>query len=210
MYEEHARIHFWFVQPVRDRDQTIGYVTHQRRIAAGANTQRVLQELSGGDSVTLYYRNIDGSYWTSMSGQPMAPLERIDTARARGPKGADVLYREERIGATPLMVGMYLPTTAVLVRPRATMRTVLLLSLVLLLGGAITSWLIGRSVARPLGELTRAAGMLATGDYAVRVPERGEVEVRRLAQTFNHMAAEIGASREALEHQKIQAESPSS
>jgi signal transduction histidine kinase len=209
MYEEQARIHFWFVQPVRDRDQTIGYVTHQRRISSGANTQRILQELSGGDSVVLYYRNVDGSYWTSMSGKPMAPLERIDTARARSSGGTDVLYREERIGKTPLMVGMYLPTSAVLARPRATMRTVLLLSLVLLLGGAIASWLIGRSVARPLGDLTRAAGTLATGDYAVRVPERGDVEVRRLAQTFNHMAAEIGASREALEHQKLQAEAES-
>ncbi|MGH7678175.1 MAG: sensor histidine kinase, partial [Gemmatimonadaceae bacterium] len=76
--------------------------------------------------------------------------------------------------------------------------------------GVTVAWIIGRSVARPIGDLTRATGTLATGDYEVRVPERGDVEVRRLAHTFNHMATELGASRSALEQQKIQAEAASS
>lgn len=208
LYEENGRIHFWFVQPIRDQERTIGYITHQRRIAAGANTQRILQELSG-DSVTLYYRNADGSLWTTMTGRAMSPMQRLDSTHARMANGMDLLVREDRIGATPLIVGMYVPTDAVLQRPRRTLETVLLLISGLVLAGALASWAIGRSVARPLADLTRAASSLATGDYAVRVPEKGDVEVRRLAETFNHMATEIGASRAALEQQKRHAEAAS-
>jgi signal transduction histidine kinase len=209
IYEAGGKIHLWFVQPIRDRNQTIGYITHQRRIAAGANTARVLQELSG-DSVTLYYRNVDGSLWTSMVGEPFRKLAQVDSSRARDAGGRDLIYHEARIGSTPLMVGMYIPAASILARPKRTMRTILMLSIMLMLGGAAAAWLIGRSVARPLAHVTHAAGSLAAGNYEVRVPETGDVEVRRLAQTFNHMAAEIGASRRELEEQKRHAEAASS
>jgi signal transduction histidine kinase len=208
IYEENGRIHLWFVQPIREERQTIGYITHQRRIATGANTQRVLQELSG-DSVTLYYRNVDRSLWTTMSGAVMQPLSRVDSIRARDANGQELLFREERLGATPLMVGMHVPAAQVLARPRRSTRRILLLSLAMVLAGAAASWAIGRSVAGPLIDLTRATSTLATGDYEVRVPEQGDVETRRLAQRFNHMAAEIGASRKALEEQKRHAEEAS-
>jgi signal transduction histidine kinase len=208
IYSENDKVHLWFVQPIRDRDQTIGYVTHQRRISAGANTQRILQELSG-DSVTLYYRNADGSFWTSMTGAPMPPLEREDSALARGPRGDELLFHEERMGSTPIMVGMHVPAGSILARPRRTIETVVFLSIGLMLAGALASWAIGRRMARPLADLTHAAGLLAGGNYNVRVPEKGDVEVRRLAATFNHMAEEIGTSRTALEHQKRQAEAAS-
>ena len=209
IYEDSGRVHLWFVQPIRDRNQTIGYITHQRRIAAGANTVRVLQELSG-DSVTLYYRNVDGSLWTSMVGQPFQKLAQVDASLARDAAGRDLIYHEARIGSTPIMVGMYIPAASILARPKRTMRTILMLSIMLILGGAAAAWLIGRSVARPLAHVTHAAGSLAAGNYEVRVPETGDVEVRRLAQTFNHMAAEIGASRRELEEQKQHAEAASS
>jgi signal transduction histidine kinase len=209
IYEENGRIHLWFVQPVRDQGQTLGYITHQRRIAAGVNAQRALQELSG-DSVSLYYRNADASYWATLSGKLMFPLEHIDSVNAKTRDGEQLLVHEARIGATPIMVAMHVPRAVLLRRPRRLMQMVLILSIGLLFAGAMASWFIGRSVARPIGDLTRAVGSLATGDYEVRVPERGDAEVRRLGQTFNHMAAEIGASRTALEHQKQHAETASS
>jgi signal transduction histidine kinase len=208
IYEENGRIHLWFVQPIRQAGQTIGYITHQRRIANNPNVQRSLQEFSG-DSVTLYYRNADESFWTTMSGAPMSRLVHIDTGQATDAAGTPLLFHEQRIGATPIVVGMHVPLRAVYARPNRTLRTVLVLSLVLMLVGAAVSWLIGRSVARPIADLTRAAGSLAAGNYEVRVPEAGDVEVRRLGQAFNHMAAEIGASRTELEAQKRHAEAAS-
>jgi signal transduction histidine kinase len=206
LYPEGNRIHFWVVMPVRDRGKTIGYITHQRRIALNQQTQRTLRELSG-DSVSIYYRNVDGSFWASGTGGPVDPFREFDnaTGNARRADGAEVLVHEERIGSTPLVVGMEVPARTVLGRPRRTMRQILLLSALLVLGGVIAAWLIGRSVARPLGHITRAAGAVAAGDYNARVPATGEMEVRRLAQSFNHMAAEIGTSRAALERQTAEA-----
>lgn len=209
IYSENDKVHLWFVQPIRERNATIGYVTHQRRIAAGASTIRILQELSG-DSVTLYYKNVDGSFYTTMTGAHMSPFVSVDTAIAKGPNGEELLFHEERIGSAPVMVGMHVPAGGILQRPRKTLRTMLFLSIALMLIGALASWVIGRRVARPLGDLTRAAGSLAAGNYTVRVPEQGDAEVRRLAKTFNFMAEEIGSSRAALEQQTRQAEAASS
>lgn len=48
--------------------------------------------------------------------------------------------------------------------------------------------LLARSISRPLAEMSQAAGRIAQGDYAVRVPVRGRDEVTALAGAFNRMA----------------------
>jgi signal transduction histidine kinase len=207
LYPDSGRVYFWFVMPIRDHGQTLGYIAQQRRIALGTNANRTLRELSG-DSVSLYYRNVDGGFWASATGQPSEGLKQIDTANgtARDSVGDRLLYHEERLGSTPLVAGMTVPLRSVLARPRRTANTILLLSIALMLGGIVAAWAIGRSVARPLGEITRAAGALAAGDFGARARSTGDVEVRRLAESFNHMAEEIGASRAALERQTHEAQ----
>ena len=124
--------------------------------------------------------------------------------------GGEILFREERIGRTPLVVGMHLPARTVLAAPRRTARRILLTSILLAVGGVVSAWLIGRRVARPLSDLRRAAGSLATGDYAARVPETGDIDIRRLAESFNRMAQELGTSRAALERQTREAQAANS
>lgn len=206
LYGEGERIHFWLVMPVRDRNRLLGYIAHQRRIAQSAQTVQTLRELAG-DSVSLYYRNTDGSFWATAGGEPMSSFVAVDTSNetAFTPEGDRVLVHEERIGSSPLVIGMSIPERAVLVRASRPLRTIVLLSLALLLVGVLASWGIGRRLARPLSDMTRAAELLATGDYAARVPETGDAEVRRLAQSFNHMAAEIDSARRALEKQTQEA-----
>ncbi|TMB91564.1 MAG: HAMP domain-containing histidine kinase [Chloroflexi bacterium] len=51
--------------------------------------------------------------------------------------------------------------------------------------------IVGRRVASPLAEMSEAARLLAQGNYAVRVGDRGPAEVRSLAESFNWMAREI-------------------
>ena len=207
LYADSGRVYFWYVMPIRDRGQTLGYITQQRRIALGPNANRTLRDLSG-DSVSLYYRNVDGSFWASATGQPSEGLQQVDSVNgmARDSVGDVLLYHEEHIASTPLIAGMTVPRRSVLARPRRTANTILLLSIALMLGGVIAAWAIGRAVARPLGDVTRAAGSLAAGDFSTRVPATGDVEVRRLAHSFNHMAEEIGASRAALERQTREAQ----
>lgn len=66
--------------------------------------------------------------------------------------------------------------------------TVLALSLLLVLGVSI---LLARHLTRPLAELSRAAEAAGRGDRSARVPETGALEMRKAAQAFNAMQAEI-------------------
>jgi signal transduction histidine kinase len=56
--------------------------------------------------------------------------------------------------------------------------------------------LVGRTLrrtARPIGDVMEAADRVAGGDYSARVRERGPGELRRLARSFNTMAARLEA-----------------
>src|SRR5690606_31484387 len=59
----------------------------------------------------------------------------------------------------------------------------------LLLGAGLAHWL-----TRRIGTLAGAAGRLAAGDYAVRVPAGGHDELARLARDFNALAEALGAA----------------
>ena len=207
LYLEGDRTYLWFVLPVRRGREVIGYLAHQRRIAANPQTNRTLRELSG-DSVSLHWRNEDGEYWANAVGQPLEPFTSVDTAAltARSPDGAETLFHEEPIAGTPLVLGLSVPLRSALVAPQRAVRKLLLIGIGCLVIGSLLAWLIGRSVARPVAQVARAADELGRGDYDIRVPETGEREVRRLASSFNTMASEIGAARAALERQTREAQ----
>jgi signal transduction histidine kinase len=208
LYSVGPRVHFWYVAPIRRGSEIVGYITHQGRLSIGATTQRTLRMLSG-DSVSIFYRNLDGRFWISSSpGTSQGIFRQADstTGTAQLINGEPVIFNEERFGNTPVVVGMYMPTRTLYVRAERNVRAVFFFSVALLIVGALAAWLVGRNIARPLGELTRAAGALAAGDFSTRVPETRDLEVRRLAGSFNHMAAELGASRAELERKTAEAQ----
>jgi len=51
-----------------------------------------------------------------------------------------------------------------------------------------------RRVATRFGDLVEAAGRIESGDYSVRLPERGPREVRSLTRAFNAMSARLEAT----------------
>jgi signal transduction histidine kinase len=211
LYHDGGRTYLWFVVPIREGRRVVGYLTHQRRISASGQTNRTLRELSG-DSVSLHWRNADASYWATATGEPMSTFTDVDSAAitARAPDGTQVLFHEERIAGTPVIIGLSVPIRSVLAGPQRAVRRLLMFGLGALVVGSLIAWLIGRSVARPVADVARAAEELGRGNYAVRVPETGEVEARRLAASFNTMASEIGAARAALERQTREAQSANS
>ncbi len=62
------------------------------------------------------------------------------------------------------------------------------------------SWLLARSIARPLAELTQAATRMAAGDFDQTVPVRGTRETIQLAQAFNQMSQEVSRSYRTLKN----------
>jgi two-component system, OmpR family, sensor kinase len=66
-----------------------------------------------------------------------------------------------------------------------------------LLVAAVLSLIIARSVARPLQDVAKAAAAVAEGRLDHRAPVRGPREVKTLAETFNQMAQQVGATQQA-------------
>ena len=57
--------------------------------------------------------------------------------------------------------------------------------------GSLAAWWLVRRLMRPLQQVTDASQLIAVGDLAARVPEPPDPELRRLAQSFNRMAAAL-------------------
>ncbi|MGH2356430.1 MAG: sensor histidine kinase, partial [Candidatus Limnocylindria bacterium] len=57
--------------------------------------------------------------------------------------------------------------------------------------GSLAAWWLVRRLMRPFEQLTAASRAIAAGDFAARVPEPPDPELRRLAQSFNQMAATL-------------------
>lgn len=80
---------------------------------------------------------------------------------------------------------------AILVTTGAVVAAVLVLVL-------IASFWLARVVARPVGEMAGAMQRIAAGEPRVRVTPAGAVELARLGESLNAMAAELEAQREAV------------
>ncbi len=76
-----------------------------------------------------------------------------------------------------------------------------LLGLALALGAPMVWWL-ARQLAMPVVAVTLAAERAALGDLSVRLPVVRTDEVGRLAQSFNHMAAELEQQLKEIKHSR--------
>ena len=68
---------------------------------------------------------------------------------------------------------------------------------------AVFSWLLGSYLVRQLTELRTASQRFATGDFAQRVPVRGDDELAETALAFNSMAQQLGDGRDQLRAENL-------
>ena len=214
LYPANGRVFLWAVAPVFDGKNRIGYLAQQRRISAQPSTREVIRNLFG-EEVTVYLRNTTDNFWSTLDGAPTAGPTRRDTT-----KDGFVAYRpgmEAQIGTegvvsgTPYAFILEVPVSALVSEPRATLRRILAVSLLLLFGAAVVAWAVGRRITRPLVDLTTAAEAIAKGDYGRRADTAAAMsdEVLRLGTSFNRMASEVEASQHELASQVEEATSVS-
>ena len=207
-FGEGKAVRFWVTTPVIDGPSIAGYVASEREIPRNPQGAASLRALVGND-LDIYFRNADGSFWSSVTGDPSTSVTdaRKDAdgpVATRDGKG-HVLLNEAPLAGTPWMITVEAPLDSVYARTRHTITRMGLFSLVLLLLGALAAWLIGRRLVGPIGSLTVAAEAIARGEDALAVRGRGEDEVGRLAASFNQMATEVVASRREQEQRVIEA-----
>jgi len=82
---------------------------------------------------------------------------------------------------------------------QSTRQIILIISLLAILSGTVTIWLLVSKVTRPLSELRDGAEAVGRGDFSRRVPVRSRDECGELAAVFNQMTENIRQSRAKIE-----------
>ncbi|HEY4305856.1 MAG TPA: ATP-binding protein, partial [Gemmatimonadaceae bacterium] len=207
LHTQNGRTVYWLAATVREPEtrQLLGFIVFERQIFTG--TARGLQpwrDLIGAD-IDFAFRNTNDATWIQLSGTSATPPRRMerfedsvfvfDHGEAGKKLGASSMVR-----GTPFSVTVERSIDAILARPLAMMRVLVLLSIFLAVLGALVVWFLGRQLVRPLGELTSAVEAIAHGRYNERVEVRGGDEVSRLNTAFNRMAQKVEEASEASDH----------
>ena len=203
LYASGGQVFFWNVVPVKHDGARIGFVAQQRRVVPNQAVAQTVRDLSG-EEVTVYLRNAADEFWSSLDGKPASPPVGRDTTEdgfiATRASGERFLGTEGRVRGTPYIFTFEAPLDEIVAQPRATIRGIALLSVAVLLGAVLFTWVVSRRITRPLVALTTAAEAIAQGDYARRVDttKLSSEEVSRLGASFNRMAGEVEASQQEL------------
>ena len=100
---------------------------------------------------------------------------------------SSLFHDDDRIGR--LMIGVYTDRTNR--QSISTSQTVLIMAAIILLVGLTTISIFGRRLVRPLSEMTRAAEMVATGDFEIGDINFNSREFKPLAKAFRQMVTQI-------------------
>jgi signal transduction histidine kinase len=90
-----------------------------------------------------------------------------------------------------IMEGNHTPAEAQAMFDEYVVRTLLIGAAAGVVLGGLAAWWLVRRLMRPLDALTQASEAIAVGDLAARVAEPPDPEIRRLALSFNRMAASL-------------------
>ena len=133
----------------------------------------------------------------ALAGRPAARLLRL-------PGAGRVLYAAAPIGEPGQVLGAVLvaqDAEPIFAGLAPVQRVLLLVSAAALLLACLAGWLLARSLARPVSQVTAGVEAVAAGDLARRVPVSGQGELARLAAAFNAMAdrlARVESSRRSF------------
>jgi signal transduction histidine kinase len=211
-YVAGGRVVYWTIAPVLEGGRRIGFIAQQRAIGNTAQNASAVRELLGND-VALYLRNARDRLWATFTGEPTVPVAGVDSTHGdfigERPDVGQVIVSSGHVPGTPWMITLEAPVASVLDEPRATLRRLTIISIVIACAGVAAAWATSRRITRPLVSLAAASEALARGDYSQRIAAPSGLatddEVARLTAAFNRMAAELEATLRRLEAQVTEA-----
>jgi signal transduction histidine kinase len=203
---EAKRTLFWQAVTVREvgSGRLLGFIVQERQLSGNPRAMQPLRELVGAD-IDFYFRNANGTPWVQLTGVSVPPPTRSQRYSdsvdlfTHADKGR-MLGVTSRVRGTPFVITVERSVDAILARPLAMMRVLIVIAILLAVAGAIVVWFLGRRLVSPLGDLTRAAEAIAHGQYAERVTVAGGDEIARLGAAFNRMAREVQEASDASDH----------
>lgn len=195
------------VTAVTEGSIPIGFIIRWQKIYATPQSLEAFAQLIG-TKANIYFGNSDGSLWIDLEkavGAP--PIEHSGPKSvyeySRSPRQQPVFAAIRPIQGTPWQLLLEFDRSALLEGPNKFLTWVLIIGLSLIVIGIVAAWLIGRNFSRPLNNLTKAAALMASGDYSASVAVGRRDELGKLARAFNSMAIQVKNSQQDLE-KKVQ------
>jgi signal transduction histidine kinase/HAMP domain-containing protein len=180
--------------PIMDGSQRVGLLVQGRRVRIPAPIMEAINRFFVSNT-NLYLRNRSGGdSWVDLNGRRINAPRSADTTddviSYDRPEGT-VLSATTDVPGAPYTVVAEVPRSGAMAKVRAPLRTLILIVAAFAILAIIAAALIGRTIAKPVVELTDAVEAIAKGDYSRRVGLTGRDEVGRLAGAFDKMAAEV-------------------
>lgn len=186
---------------VVNEGKLIGYLLRWRKMySSKENIERVSQLL--GKEVVLYVGNADGSLWsdlrTAVKGLPVT-IETDSALITYAKGGEEYMAAQSLVRNTKWKVMVTMPEHKVVQPATEFLRIAVSSAVLLLLIGIVLTWLISRSITKPLEKLAVAARGIAKGDFSQKVELKRTDELGVLSHAFNVMAKEVSDTQKNLE-----------
>jgi PAS domain S-box-containing protein len=177
--------------PVRDGGTEIGRVVARARVAD--ETSAAIGALLG-PTAGLLIGNPDGSLWVDGHMVVVGPTaipgtQPTDFAR----DGDEYLGLSVPYTGSPWIILLEVGSAEAMAPATDFLRGTVGMALVLVTLAGLAGWLLTRRATDPLNELIGAVAGIAGGDYSTRVRVAPPLEVARLGEAVNEMAAQIEA-----------------
>lgn len=201
LYTKGEAFYYALCGAVVHEGKLIGYLLRWRKMHnSKQNIERVSQLL--GKEVVLYVGNADGSLWsdlrTEVKGLP-ATIETDSAVITYAKGGEDYMAAQSLVRNTKWKVMVTMPEHKVLQPATEFLRIAVSSAVLLLLIGIVLTWLISRSITKPLEKLAVAARGIAKGDFSQTVELKRADELGVLSHAFNVMAKEVSDTQKSLE-----------
>ncbi|MFT5467374.1 MAG: PAS domain S-box-containing protein [Verrucomicrobiales bacterium] len=155
------------------------------------------------------FSNDGSSLMNSIPADPNAPIfaaikrdEKI-VPNAIDYRGESVLSVTRFVETATLGVEVKVDRAEAL-EPAQRLRTLTLINMAITLGVvSLVSLALGKSILKPIEDLTRSAHIIESGDYDYRVVVKGKDEISELGEAFNLMAQQLTLANRSLE-EKVQ------
>jgi signal transduction histidine kinase len=196
IYNLNGSMYYPAVATVTNNKNIIGYIVCWQVIHASPKTVKQFSQLMG-TGAALYVGNTDGSLWTNMIKPVKGPVVKIDRTHPffeySNPDGKKVIASAQLIPNTNWLIFVDFPEEKILEAVNRFVDGMSFVGIILTAIGFFAAWAMSRNITRPLSRLTLAATAISEGDYSYSVPvgEFRSDELKKLANAFNLMAAEV-------------------
>jgi signal transduction histidine kinase len=186
-----------------------GQVVVWVRVGLTEAVRQQIQEIAGTPANFFFAAAGQPQIVIDFFGRPVAfpgNLDEPQTVIEYDRRGVRYVAAKSAVRGTPWTIIGELSETAATARPRALLRRLMIIALLLIALGGAGAFLASRRITEPIRQMTEASRAMARGDYSRRVRVTRSDELGELAQTFNAMSAQVEQSQTTLEEARTTAE----